>query len=242
MIHSFTIIISFIHLCIAKGVAMRIVRTGSFSLLGLVCLIAGCQSPVHDENLRLWAENRELHQQNQQLRAERDSRPDASQLQMMQSEIAQRDSEIQRLQASLREQPVGQPHQPGLEGIDARYDAAAGTVTVELPGDVLFDSGLATLKPGARATLDKIAAAVKRDYRGRPVFVNGHTDSDPINRTRDKWQDNLDLSAARARAVTEYLLSQGLDRNQVHPRAYGPSEPKGSKPASRRVEIVVAVR
>jgi chemotaxis protein MotB len=224
---------------------MRILRMGSF--LGLACasmltLSLGCQSPMHDENLRLWQQNRELTEQNSQLRAERDSRADPVQLQVMQSEIAQRDAEIQRLQASLREQPAGQPHQPGLDGIDAVYDAKAGTVTVNLPGDVLFDSGQATLKPSARATLDKIAAAVRKDYRGNPVFVNGHTDSDPINRTREKWQDNLDLSAARARAVTEYLLSQGMDRNQVHPRAYGPSEPRGDKASSRRVEIVVAVR
>jgi len=56
------------------------------------------------------------------------------------------------------------------------------------------------------------------------------------------WQDNLDLSAARARAVAQYLTSQGIDTKLVDTRAYGSTVPKKTKEASRRVEIVVATR
>ena len=29
-------------------------------------------------------------------------------------------------------------------------------------------------------------------------MVDGHTDADPIMKTKNKWEDNLDFSAARA--------------------------------------------
>jgi flagellar motor protein MotB len=75
------------------------------------------------------------------------------------------------------------------------------------------------------------------------VFVDGHTDPDPIAKTKGMWQDNLDLSAERARAVAKYLTSQGgLTSKNVDARAFGSTQPKKTKDASRRVEIVVATR
>jgi outer membrane protein OmpA-like peptidoglycan-associated protein len=116
-------------------------------------------------------------------------------------------------------------------------------MTVNLPGDVLFDSGKATLKESAKATLNKVANALKRDYAGKPVRVEGHTDSDPIVKTKNEWQDNLDLSLNRAAAVTRYLESQGVDPKHVATTGYGASKPKGqNKAGNRRVEIVVVVR
>jgi chemotaxis protein MotB len=113
---------------------------------------------------------------------------------------------------------------------------------VNVPGDVLFDAGRATLKDSSKSTLNKIAGAIKKDYAGKHVFVDGHTDSDPITKTKGMWEDNLDLSAARARAVAQYLTSQGLAVKNVDTRAFGSTKPKKSKEASRRVEIVVATR
>ena len=100
----------------------------------------------------------------------------------------------------------------------------------------------ATLKDSSKATLNKIAAAIKRDYACKHVFVDGHTDNDPIVKTRGLFEDNLALSAARARVVAQYLISQGIDAKLVDTRAFGPTQPKKSKEASRRVEIVVATR
>jgi len=39
-----------------------------------------------------------------------------------------------------------------------------------------------------------------------------------------------------------YLADHGVGEKHLAVRAYGPNNPKGSKEASRRVEIVVAVR
>jgi chemotaxis protein MotB len=216
--------------------------------LGAVCLVAatGCKSKMHDENLALHSQNRELQSELATKDAELSGRPDAAtvaqQQAQLQQELAARDAKIAELEAQLRQPSPGQ-NDPGIAGIETSYDARTGNMTVNLPGDVLFDSGQATLKDSAKKTLDKVIAAVRKDYAGKPIFVEGHTDADPINKTRDKWEDNLDLSAARARAVAAYLTSNGIDSKSVGTRAYGPTKPRGSNKAqNRRVEIVVATK
>ena len=72
--------------------------------------------------------------------------------------------------------------------------------------------------------------------------MRGYTDVDPISKTKDKWEDNLDLSAGRARSVASFLVSQGIAAREVGLQAYGDTLPRGSKDRSRRVEIVVATR
>jgi outer membrane protein OmpA-like peptidoglycan-associated protein len=195
---------------------------------------------LHEENKALWQQNRELQARN--LEMANGPQADNAQLAAMQGQIAERDAKIAELQAQLREPTAGQAGDPGIAGIETSYNQATGDMTVNVPGDVLFDAGRATLKDSSKSTLNKIAAAIKRDYAGKHVFVDGHTDPDPIAKTKGMWQDNLDLSAARARAVAQYLTSQGLATRNVDTRAFGSTVPKKSKEASRRVEIVVATR
>ena len=220
-------------------------RTGfTFLLLGLVSLLTvGCQNKMHDENVK-------LHRQNRELQDQLSSAPDPNQMAQLQSEISARDAKIQELENQLRQPAPGQPPQQatrngdmeGLSGIEVTRDEVAGTVTVRVPGDVLFDSGKATLKPSSQGTLNKIANALKKDYSGKKVFVVGHTDSDPIAKTKGIWDDNLDLSAARARAVHKYLADQGVPPKLLGMRAMADTDPRPNKNQSRRVEIVVSTR
>jgi len=219
------------------------VRTGI--LISLLCVAGvGCQNKVQDENTSLWRQNRELQARNRQLEAERDARADPNQLTSLQQQLSQRDQQIADLQNQLRAPQPGasEPANDSLAGIEVTKDEKAGTVTVNVPGDVLFVSGQAELKESAKATLNKVASAIKKSYGGKKILVQGYTDKDPISRTKDKWTDNLDLSAARARAVATYLASQGVDTKKVGLQAFGDTSPKTSKEKSRRVEIVVLTR
>jgi outer membrane protein OmpA-like peptidoglycan-associated protein len=205
----------------------------------------GCQNKLHDENELLWKQNRELQSQlTESQNRNRNAPPpgDPNQVAQLQGEIQKRDDKIAELQAQLSKPAPNTPAEDSnlLKGIEVTKDSAAGTVTVNLPGDVLFASGSSELKQSARATLDKVVAAIKRDYPGKKVLVQGYTDTDPIARTKDKWKDNLDLSAARARTVKQYLVDHGLTEKQVGLQAYGDTAPKGNKDRSRRVEIVVS--
>ncbi|MCS7032743.1 MAG: OmpA family protein [Phycisphaerae bacterium] len=214
----------------------------AMALVGLVALVGGCQNRLHDENLALHRQNRELQGRLNEAELRLQQAPNPAEVQRLQSELAARDQQIAALQAQLRQPQPGQPMDPSLAGIEVTRDERAGTVTVNIPGDVLFSSGQAELKESSKRTLDQIARALRNDYPGKRVFVDGHTDSDPINRTRDKWKDNLDLSAQRARVVSEYLAQRGVDPKLLGERAFAETAPKATKAASRRVEIVVQTR
>jgi flagellar motor protein MotB len=127
-------------------------------------------------------------------------------------------------------------------GQDVTTDPVAGTTTVHLVGDALFDPGRATLKETAKAGLDKIAAAIKKQFPGKSVKVQGHTDADPI--VHSKWASNMELSKARAEAVRKYLVEKGLDGGSIISEGFGETKPKDAREKSknRRVEIVVVTR
>ncbi|HZZ41728.1 MAG TPA: OmpA family protein [Tepidisphaeraceae bacterium] len=211
-------------------------------LLGMTFLSVGCQNSMKKENDALWQQNRELQARLADSESKLRTAPDPAELQSMRDEIAKRDAEIADLKTNLQKQTPGQPNNPGLEGIDARYDAAAGTITVLIPGSVLFDSGRAIVKTSAKSTLDKIAAAIKKSYPSKRIYVDGHTDTDPIHRTKQTYDDNFDLAYARAHSVASYLETKGISDKQLVIRSYGANNAKGSKDASRRVEIVVKVK
>jgi flagellar motor protein MotB len=223
--------------------AMGVVRNGlivaTAALLSVGSL--GGQNTLSEENKA----RRSQYHDTQARYAELASQPksDPQQVQQLQGQIAERDAKIAELQNQLREPTAGQPSDPQIAGIETSFNKQTGDMTVNVPGDVLFDAGRATLKDTSKGTLNKIVAAIKKDYAGKHVFIDGHTDSDPITKTKGMWKDNLDLSAERARAVAKYLTEQGrLDSNLVDIRAYGATSPKKTKEGSRRVEIVVATR
>ncbi|GIW78091.1 MAG: hypothetical protein KatS3mg104_3154 [Phycisphaerae bacterium] len=200
----------------------------------------GCQNKLADENRDLRKQNIELQEALRQRESELAARPDLTgHVTALQGQLAQRDQQIAELQAQLNAKTAEPRETTGFGDITVTRDDK-GNITVAVPGDVLFASGDATVKSGAKQTLNRIASIIKRDFPNNKVLVDGHTDSDPISKTKDKWKDNLDLSAARARAVAEYLTTEGgLKKSQVGMRAMSDTSPKATKDKSRRVEIVV---
>jgi len=121
-----------------------------------------------------------------------------------------------------------------------------GTIVIQTLGsDVLFSSGRATLTAAGKTALSSTASKIRNSYPGSTIRVYGHTDSDPIKKTKNLWADNLDLSANRAMAVARYLVSKGLAASKVESVAMGQTRPiadnktKAGKSKNRRVEIVV---
>ncbi len=103
--------------------------------------------------------------------------------------------------------------------------------------DLLFDTGRATLKPGADRDLDRLATALKHNPNMR-VMIEGHTDSvggDDYNQA---------LSERRAEAVADALRMRGVPENRYEVRGLGKAYPVASndtqagRQQNRRVEIV----
>jgi outer membrane protein OmpA-like peptidoglycan-associated protein len=107
--------------------------------------------------------------------------------------------------------------------------------------DVLFDTGQATLKPGAREKLSKLAGILLAYPGAYRIEIEGHTDSVGSD------ESNLRLSQGRADSVHEYLLRSGLKPDRMMTaRGLGESTPVASndtaagRQVNRRVEIIIA--
>jgi chemotaxis protein MotB len=162
----------------------------------------------------------------------------------MADQLAKDQQIIQDLQKQIVEKKRSPAEATGFgEGYDVNFDAAAGTITVTLPDAILFDPGKASLRSSTSRELDHIYSVLKAKYPGRVIEVAGHTDSDPIKKS--KWADNLELSSQRAMSVARYLIQKGVAENRIGATGYGSARPLTSnstasgKQKNRRVEIVV---
>ena len=113
--------------------------------------------------------------------------------------------------------------------------------TVILNGSDLFAPGSARIGARFEPVLDRIAAAL--DELPGPVLVVGHSDSQPIRSFQ--FQNNFELSAARAESVVERLSRTLREPSRVQANGVGDSQPRFSPPdtpanraLNRRVEIV----
>jgi outer membrane protein OmpA-like peptidoglycan-associated protein len=103
--------------------------------------------------------------------------------------------------------------------------------------DVLFDTGRATLKPGADRDMDRLAQALK-DNGNTKVIVEGHTDSVG----GDDY--NQELSERRADSVANALQMRGVPADRYQVKGLGKAFPVASndtqagRQQNRRVEII----
>ncbi len=87
----------------------------------------------------------------------------------------------------------------GVASVDLIGDTA---VKIVLPGDLLFDTGQADLKTGAKKTLREIAEIIR--FTPHMVNIAGHTDNVPIR--SERYSTNWELSAVRACVVARFLI------------------------------------
>ena len=123
-------------------------------------------------------------------------------------------------------------------------------MVIQLPGDVLFDSGKDSLKPEGKKILKQVADIIKADatLSQRDFQVAGHTDKEPY---AGQFIDNWGLSLMRARTVLTFLVapdqwrgrarrpdgrrarSRSLRRRRLRPDGSGGREPRARRRAKR---------
>lgn len=171
--------------------------------------------------------------------------------------IADLERETRRLQDELNQLKTSQEDLEKAKGELERKlkeELAGGDLSVEMQerglvvtvlDRVLFDSGRAELKESAKVTLDKVASVLLTNVPDHLVYVEGHTDNDPIQYSG--WRSNWELSTARATEVIHYFIeSQGLRASSLVAMGYGeyhavaPNDSPEGKARNRRVEIVIS--
>ena len=95
----------------------------------------------------------------------------------------------------------------------------ADSVEIALPDTTLFEPGTATLTKDSKVGLKRIAQSLMKVKGLVGIEISGHTDSSPPS-ANAKFSSNWALSSARAGAVAEELIKQGVDAERnVRPRA-----------------------
>jgi chemotaxis protein MotB len=123
-----------------------------------------------------------------------------------------------------------------------KVEIRRGQMVVDLPAEVLFPSGRASLTKPGQAALGKVAA-ILRKMPGRHFIVAGHTDT--YKTVGKEFHGNWDLSAARAVTVVEALIADGLNPRRLMAAGFGEYAPVASngsekgRQQNRRIEIIL---
>jgi chemotaxis protein MotB len=125
----------------------------------------------------------------------------------------------------------------------AQIEQLHNLVRVTLASDVLFAEGGVEPSEAGKATLAKLAPALKA-LVGQRVVIKGFTDNLPIGpESRQRSPSNVDLSKARADAVSAYLVGQGVPAVLISTVGLGEAHPVASndtpqgRARNRRMEI-----
>lgn len=157
-----------------------------------------------------------------------------------QAQVTQAEAERNRILLEARDRDVAAANakaaqaQQELQQMQAKQTARGMVLTL---GDVLFDTGKDSLKPGAELNLDRLSKYLQ-ESPGTKIIVEGHTD----NRGSDEY--NEELSNRRAQSVAKALETRGISADRIQAVGRGKNYPVASNanPAgrqqNRRVEIV----
>lgn len=204
-----------------------------FVIVGIMVLVcmscAGCAS------------NKELVKSNARQRAIiQELTAEIERLQQEIDKMSQTSSSLERtkldLENKLREQ---------MKNGDLSVTMGDRGIVVSILDSILFESGKADIKPSASNTLSLVASSLMNLDPGQLVYVEGHTDSDPI--VRSGYKSNWELSTTRATEVIHHLIDVcGVPPTAVVASGYGEFSPVSSnstaagKAQNRRVEIVIS--
>ncbi len=124
-----------------------------------------------------------------------------------------------------------------------RVRVVRGNMVVELPENVLFDSGHAELRDAGQEALGRVAEVLAA-VPNRNFLVAGHTDDIPVGR-HSRYDSNWELSAARGVAVVRFLAEHGMPPERLAAAGYADTQPVASnsteegRAQNRRIEIIV---
>jgi len=136
-----------------------------------------------------------------------------------------------------RVRPAGLASSGSSSRIGSRTRVAAPRIPGRTTLGITFERGSSALTGQALGQAGKLVSALKSPALAKNHYlIGGHTDS------AGNRELNLDLSRRRAQAVVDYLVEQGLPREQFRVRGYAAEKPllgvSASASANRRVDVV----
>ncbi len=177
-----------------------------------------------------------------------------AQLNQRMRELDEREKTIQQLQGVITEQNERvrslldnvSSALKGFSSDELTVREEGGKVYVAMSDKLLFESGKAVVNEQGKQALGKLAEVLNRQT-DIDVFIEGHTDSVPINTA--VFKDNWDLSVIRATSVVRILTDDyQVNPLQIQPCGRGEFKPVDTnttpdgRARNRRTEIIIAPR
>jgi flagellar motor protein MotB len=233
----------------------------SVGLTSLLVLGGGCVEQTRYDALEARLKDRDA----QATRAEEDSAEQRRRIAILEAEKLAKEKEVALLQARLEGRAIEASLRPGEAGTvaagappEARAEGAGAAFAVEglrsnprtggavIDGGLLFAPGSATIRTAAEPVLARVLEAIERpEHAERDVRIEGHTDDQPIQKS--KFHDNWELSGARAYAVLRWFEERGVPAARLSFAGFGAGRPfavsgKDARAQNRRVEVLLLER
>jgi len=229
--------------------ALQSARNDSAALAGRV---AGQQAAIGQLKQQVDDLNKKVNDlSNQAGMLSTDAANKQSQLNMSQKELANQRKRLEQLQALMDQQKkatqeIRKKMSDALVGFNSNELTVSiknGKVYVSLQENLLFPSGSAVVNPKGKQALSKLADVLNINP-DITVNIEGHTDSIPI---RGRYQDNWDLSTARANSIVRVLATEyKVDPTRIIASGHSQFDPVQSnanaegRALNRRTEIILS--
>ncbi len=129
-----------------------------------------------------------------------------------------------------------------LTEVPAESSVELGKERITIKKRVMFKSGSNELEDDSEKLLDEVVDLLKKHREITKLQIQGHTDN------RGKSLTNLNLSAARAEAVMNYLIGEGIHADRLTSKGFGDTRPRApnitpsGRAKNRRVEFHILER
>ena len=121
---------------------------------------------------------------------------------------------------------------------DAKIERVGEGIKITFNSGILFQFDSADLQPEAKTNIENLAKALNK-YKDTNILVEGHTDS------VGTAEYNQKLSEHRAKSVSDFATSLGVDPSRFTVKGYGFTQPVATnstpegRQANRRVEVAI---
>lgn len=134
------------------------------------------------------------------------------------------------------------PEAPPAAPATPKSTATVKGASVQIPGNIVFDTGKSTLKEGAgsEVVLDQLKQFLDENPQVTKLRIEGHTDN------VGKPPDNEKLSGERALTIKNYLINKGIPKERLLAVGFGQTKPvadnatEAGRAQNRRTEFKIA--
>lgn len=137
---------------------------------------------------------------------------------------------------------TAEPAQAPAGQTPAADDVEVKDGTLKIPGNIVFDTGKATLKAGAgsESVLEQLKAYLDKTPKVTKLRIEGHTDN------VGQADSNMELSGQRALTIKRWLVEHGIAKDRLLATGFGMTRPiadnatEEGRAQNRRTEFKIA--